>query len=127
MGAFTVASRGVRRSRPRCEFIAVKIWPLSPGWYPFRLKKLKFSCLPYEFDCPIFGMKKPEGFSDHTIVSEVERDACNPLGPWNRKEYDSFMAVCKHVDQINRCFEEMEVTYEACVVPPPPIRHGWCV
>jgi len=106
------------------EFIVAKVWPLSCGWRPLELKKVKFACLDYEIECPAFGLKKPEGLSDHALVSEVERDACNLLGPWNRKEYDSFMAICKHGSRINHCFEEMQVAYEACVIPPPP-RPSW--
>ena len=89
-----------------------------------ELKKVKFSCLAHEIECPVFGLKRPEGLSDHAIVSEVERDACNLLGLWNRKEYDSFMAICKHESRINRCFEEMKVAYEACAIPTPPVRRG---
>ena len=85
---------------------------------------MSFPFLTCEIDCPIFGLRKPEGLSDHTIVSEVERDACNLLGPWNRKEYDSFVAISKHGSRLNRCFEEMKVAYDARTVPPPPIRRG---
>ena len=83
---------------------------------------MKFTCLALEKQCPVLGLKKPEGSSDHAIVFKVERDACNLLGPWNRKEYDSFMAICKHGSHINRCFEEMKVAYKARAVPPPPVR-----
>ena len=83
VGAFTTASRSCGSRDLVEEFVAAKIWPLSPGWYPFELKKVKFSYFTCEIDCPIFGLNKPEGLSDHTIVSEVERDACNLLGPWN--------------------------------------------
>ena len=76
--------------------VAAKVWPLSPGCYPFGLRKVKFSCLAFEIDCPVLELKRPEGLSDHVVVSDVERDACNLLGPWNRKEYTSFMAICKH-------------------------------
>ena len=78
------------------EFVAAKIWPLTFGWYPFGFRKVKFPCLSVEIDCPVLGLKRPVGMSDHAIVSEVERDACNLLGPWNRKEYTSFMKICKH-------------------------------
>ena len=118
--AFTVVSRACEGRDLVEEFIAANVWLLSRGWYPLELKKVKFTCLAHEKQCPVLGLKKPEGSSDHAIVFEVERDACNLLGPWNRKEYDSFMAVCKHGSRINHCFEEMQVAYEACVIPPPP-------
>ena len=85
---------------------------------------MKFPCLAIEIDCPVLGLKRPEGMSDHAIVSEVERDACNLLRPWNRKEYTSFMAICKQGGCVNRCFAEMKVSFEARVVPPPPFIVG---
>ena len=88
----------------------------------FGFQKMKFDCLSVEVDCPILGLKKPEGVSDHAIISEVERDACNLLGPWNRKEHAAFLKICKHGRRVNCCFTEMMVSYEARVVPPPPVH-----
>ena len=80
--------------------------------------------MAYEIECPVLGLVKPEGASDHAIVSKVERDTCSLVGPWNRKEYNSFMAVCKHSGRINHCFTEMKVTFEARPIHPAPIRRG---
>ena len=107
------------------EFIAAGIWPLSPGWYPFSLKRERFSCLAYEINCPVLGLVKPKAVNEHSLVSEVERDACTLLGPWNRREYDSLVAICKHAGRINRCFKVMNVNYESQPVPPPPLLWSW--
>ena len=39
VGAFTTASRACGGRDLVEEFVAAKIWPLSPGWYPFELRK----------------------------------------------------------------------------------------
>jgi len=104
------------------EFVAARIWPLTPGWYSFGFQKVKFDSLSVEIDCFVLDLKKPNGVSNHSFVSEVERDARNLLGPWNRKEHAAFLKICKHRKQVNRCFAEMKVSYEARVVPPPPVR-----
>ena len=71
VGAFTTSSRACGGRDIVEEFVAAKIWPLSHGWGPLELKKVKFSCLAYEIECPVFGLKKPERLSDHDIVFEV--------------------------------------------------------
>lgn len=72
---------------------------------------MKFDCLNYEIVCPTFGLRKPAGKSDEIIVAELEQDAMELLGPWNKKEYDSFTTVCCHEVRINRCLREMGVNY----------------
>ena len=120
--AFVTASRVCGGRDLVEEFVVARIWPLTPGWYSFGFQKVKFDSLSVEIDCFVLGLKKPNGVSDHSFVSEVERDARNLLGPWNRKEHAAFLKICKHGKRVNRCFAEMKVSYEARVVPPPPIR-----
>ena len=79
------------------EFIAPKIWPMSLGWYPFNLRREKFSCLAYKINCLVLGLVRPDGVSEYALVFEVERDTCCLLSPWNHKEYNSLLPVCKHV------------------------------
>lgn len=54
------------------EYLAAKIWPITPGWFPIQTRGVKFDCLPYEIVCPVFGLRKPEGKSDEIIVAELE-------------------------------------------------------
>ena len=71
VGAFTTASRACGGRDIVEEFVAANIWPLSRGWRPLELKKVKFCFLVNEIECPVFGLKKPERLSDHDIVFEV--------------------------------------------------------
>lgn len=73
--------------------------------------------MEYEIACPILVLKKLEGQSDEVIVSELELVALELLVPWNKMEYDSFIAVCGHQGRTNRCLEEMGVRYKAWPVP----------
>ena len=57
-------------------------------------RRVKLVYLEYEIVCPTFGLRKLGGKSDEVIVSELEFAALVLLGPWNKKEYDSFIAVC---------------------------------
>ena len=57
-------------------------------------RRVKLVYLEYEIVCPTFGLSKLGGKSDEVIVSELEFAALVLLGPWNKKEYDSFIAVC---------------------------------
>ena len=45
------------------------------------------------------------------IVAELEREASEILGPWNRKEYLSLVEICKTNLRLNRCLAEMGVEY----------------
>jgi len=66
---------------------------------------------------PVFGLRRPEGSSDEVIVGELERQAVEILGPWNKKEYHSLVEVCGGNLRLNRCLAEMGVAYEARPVP----------
>lgn len=124
MSAFEVAGQVCGGRDLIEEYLAARVWPLSPGWFPVETRSGKFDCLPYAITCPVFGLKRPEGKSDGIIVAELEREALNILGPWNRKEYDFFVAVCCHQSHINRCLHEMGVSYEARPIPPSPQKRS---
>lgn len=104
------------------EYLAARIWPLTSGWFPVHSHHVKFDCVDWEVAFPIFVLSKPEGKSDEVIVAELKMVASELLGPWNKKEYDSFFAVCCHQGQVNRCLHEMGVSYEVRVVSPLPHR-----
>ena len=63
------------------EFLAVKVWPLSAGWAPQGFERKGFTGLEYDVQSLIFGLQRPEGFSDEVIVAELEREAMEILGP----------------------------------------------
>ena len=69
----------------------------------------------------VFGLQKLEGTSDEIIVAELEREAVEILGPWNRKEYASLVEVCGKNLRLNRCLAEMGVAYDLRPVPPNAI------
>jgi len=99
------------------EFLAAKVWPLSAGWSPLRFERKHFAGLKYDVMSPVFGLRRTEGCSDKVIVAELERQAAEILGPWNRKEYGSLVEVCGENLRLNRCLAEMGVAYEARPVP----------
>ena len=70
---------------------------------------------------PVFGLRRPEGSSDEVIVDELERQAAEILGPWNKKEYLSLVEVCGGNLRLNRCLAEMGVAYEPRPVPASAI------
>jgi len=80
--------------------------------------------LDYEIPCPVFGLKKLKGRSDEMIVAELEREASDVIGPWNRKEYNSLVEVCGRNIRVNRCLTEMRVSYELHPVPPGIVKRG---
>ena len=113
------------------EFLAAGVWPLSAGWAPRGFDRKRFAGMEYDLTSPIFGLQRPEGSSDKVIVAELEREASNILGPWNKKEYLSLMEVCKRNLRLNQCLAEMGVDYGfrpvlASVVPrmTPPGNVG---
>ena len=112
----------MRRARFGGGICCGQIWPLSAGWAPLRFERKRFAGLEYDVTSPVFGLRKPEGSSDEVIVAKLEREASEILGPWNRKEHAAFLKICKHEGRVNHCFADMKVSYEARVVPPPPIR-----
>ena len=73
------------------EFLAVKVWPLSAGWSPLRFERKSFAGLKYDVTSLVFGLRRSEGCSDEVTVPELERQAAEILGPWNRKEYGSLV------------------------------------
>jgi len=77
------------------EFLAAGIWPLSAGWAPRGFEQKRFAGMEYDLTSPVFGLRRPEGSSDEVIVAELEREASDILGPWNRKEYLSLVEICK--------------------------------
>ena len=99
------------------EFLAAKVWPLAAGWSPSRFERKRFAGLKYDVTSPVFGLRRPEGSSDEVIVGELERQAAEILGPWNKKEYHSLVEVCGGNLRLNRCLAEMSVAYEAQLVP----------
>ena len=99
------------------EFLAAKVWPLAAGWSPSRFQRKRFVGLKYDVTSPVFGLRRPEGSSDEVIVDELERQAAEILGPWNKKEYLSLVEVCGGNLRLNRCLAEMGVAYEPRPVP----------
>jgi len=77
------------------EFFAAGTWPLSAGWAPRGFERKRFAGMEYDLTSPVFGLRRPEGSSDEVIVAELEREASDILGPWNRKEYLFLVKVCK--------------------------------
>jgi len=51
------------------------------------------------------------------MVAELERQAAEILGPWNRKEYCSLVEMCGENLRLNRCLAEMGVAYEPRPLP----------
>ena len=49
--------------------------------------------MAYDLTFLVFGLRRPEGSSDEVIVDELEREASEILGPWNRKEYLSLVEI----------------------------------
>jgi len=99
------------------EFLAAGIWPLSAGWAPRGFERKRFAGMEYDLTSPVFGLRRPEGSSDEVIVAELEREASEILGPWNRKEYLSLVEICKRNLHLNRCLVEMGVEYGLRPVP----------
>ena len=99
------------------EFLAAKVWPLAAGWSSSRFERKRFVGLKYDVTSPVFGLWRPEGSSDEVIVDELERQAAEILGPWNKKEYLSLVEVCGGNLRLNRCLAEMGVAYEPLPVP----------
>lgn len=122
VNAFEVASQACGGRDLVEEYLAAGVWPLTSGWFPVPTRRVKFGCLDCEIASPVLGLTKPEGKSDEVIVAELEMRASELLGPWNKKEYDSFIAVCCHQGHVNRCLHEMGVSYDARVVPSVPQR-----
>ena len=73
--------------------------------------------MEYDLTSPVFGLRRPEGSSDVVIVAELEREATEILGPWNRKEYLSLVEVCKRNLRLNMCLAEMGMEYGLRPVP----------
>ena len=90
---------------------------MAAGWSPSRFERKRFASLKYDVTSPVFGLRRPEGSSDEVIVGELERQAAEILGPWNKKEYHSLVEVCGGNLRLNRCLAEMGVAYEARPVP----------
>jgi hypothetical protein len=63
--------------------------------------------MEYDLTSSVFGLRRPEGLSDEVIVAELEQEASDILGPWNRKKYLSLVEVCKRNLRLNRCLAEM--------------------
>jgi len=99
------------------EFLAAGIWPLSAGWAPRGFERKRFVGMEYDLTSPVFGLRRPEGSSDEVIVAELEPEASDILGPWNRKEYLSLVEVCKRNLRLNRWLAEMGVEYGLRPVP----------
>ena len=83
------------------EFLAAGIWPLSAGWAPRGFERKRFAGMAYDLTSPVFCLRRPEGSSDEVIFAELEREASDILGPWNRKEYLSLVEVCKRNLRLN--------------------------
>jgi hypothetical protein len=39
------------------EHLSAGVWPLSPGWFPVRMRQVKFDFLGDEIVCPVFGVE----------------------------------------------------------------------
>ena len=99
------------------EFLAAGIWPLSAGWAPRGFERKRFAEMEYDLISLVFGLWRPEGSSDEVFVDELEREASEILGPWNRKEYLSLVEICKKNLQLNRCLAELGVEYSLRPLP----------
>ena len=103
------------------EFSAAKVWPLSAGWAPRGFDRKRFAGMEYDLVASVFGLQRPEDLSDEVIVAELEREASDILGPWNKKEYPFLIEVGKRNLHLNRCLAEVGVEYDLRPVPPNAI------
>ena len=76
------------------EFICANIWPLSAGWDPNPLAKVKVRASKESVPFPKLALVKPLGKIDKAIVAEIEERAAELVGPYLSKEHDSFVACC---------------------------------
>jgi hypothetical protein len=94
------------------EFVAAKIWPLQSDWRAESFEYVKFDCHGSKLPCPRLKLERPKDKSDESIVAEVEREACDIIGPYHEKEYESAVAIVKHDGRINRVLHMMGVKVE---------------
>jgi len=132
--AFASAARVVSGRDLIEEYLAAMVWPLTRGWLPGSFSKVRVAGLKDRLPFPVFGLKKPEDFSDDMIIEEIEQEAIAIASPYLMKERDSFEAICLEKIRVNRSFLKMGVVYgpreaprerkrgASISVPPSPPR-----
>ena len=111
MGAFGSAAGLIGGRDLIEEFICANIWPLSAGWDPNPLAKVKVRALKESVPFLKLELVKPPGKSDKAIVAEVEEMAVELAGPYLSKEHESLLACCSSGSRVNRSFAVMGVRY----------------
>jgi len=106
------------------EFICANIWPLSAGWDPNPLAKVKVRALKESVPFLKLELVKPPGKSDKAIVAEVEDMAVELAGPYLLKEHESLLACCSSGSRVNRSFAVMGVKYPDRVEPKKPEKRS---
>ena len=86
------------------EFICANIWPLSAGWDPNPLARVKVRALKESVPFLKLALVKPPGKSDKAIVAEVEERAMELAGPYLSKEHESLLACCSSGSRVNCSF-----------------------
>ena len=106
------------------EFICANIWPLSAGWDPNPLAKVKVRALKESVPFLKLELVKPPGKSNKAIVAEVEEMAVELAGPYLSKEHESLLACCSSGSRVNRSFAVMGVRYPDRVEPKKPEKRS---
>ena len=106
------------------EFICANIWPLSAGWDPNPLAKVKVRASKESVPFPKLALVKPLGKIDKAIVAEIEERAAELVGPYLSKEHDSFVACCSSGSRVNRSFAVMGVKYPDREEPNKPEKRN---
>ena len=106
------------------EFICANIWPLSAGWDPNPLAKVKVRASKESVPFPKLALVKPPGKSDKAIVAEVKERALEIEGPYLSKEHDSFILCCPGGSRVNRSFAVMGVKYPDREEPKIPEKRS---
>jgi len=106
------------------EFICANIWPLSAGWDPNPLAKVKVRALKESVPFLKLALVKPPGKSDKAIVAEVEEMAVELAGPYLSKEHESLLACCSSGSRVNHSFAVMGVRYPDRVEPKKPEKRS---
>ena len=106
------------------EFICANIWPLSTGWDPNPMGKLRVRASKETVPFPKFALVKLPGKSNEAIVSEVEERAADLAGPYLSKEHDSFVVCCPGGSRVNQYFFVMGVKYPGREEPMKPEKRS---
>jgi hypothetical protein len=95
--------------------VAVDIWPFQPRWGSWAFKVQKLPGLDYEVQSPKFNVKHPNGKTDEEVMAKVEKKVVQIIDNYTHKEWECAQKILKHQGQVNRVFNEMNVSF-----PPRP-------